>query len=45
MPLALALTKEAADMAVGGVVDLVEEEEEDIKLLSHFCVRLADIFI
>ena len=33
--LALALTTEVADMAVGGVVDLAEEEGEDIKLPIH----------
>ena len=35
MPLALALTTEVADMAIGGAVDLVGEEEEDTKLLTH----------
>jgi len=35
MPLALALKTEVVDTAVGEVVDLVGEEEEDIKLLVH----------
>jgi len=33
--LALALTTEVADMAVGEVVNLAEEEREDIKLPIH----------
>ena len=45
MPLALALTTEVADMAIGGVVDLAEEEGKDIKLSLHlFLLKVPRLY-